>query len=385
MPQTIPDRAAVVVIGGGVMGTSIAFHLAEAGVRDIVILERDELGSGSTSRAAGGVRAMFADELNIRLGKRSLEAFAEFAVRPGQDIDLHRVGYLFLLSDAADVALFEASVELQNELGVRSRMVGTAEVSALCPGVVTEDLVAGAFSPDDGYCSPESVVTGYAVAARALGVRIERECAVLGIRRVGSQIESVETTRGTVQTHTVICAAGAWSSEIGRMAEAHLPVTPLRREVIVTEPVKLRTDRLPMTIDFASTLYFHGEGPGVLVGMADPEETPGVKLDPTDDWLQHVTGPIARRAPWLLDAGVQTHWAGLYEVSPDSNAMIGESHTVERFLYATGFSGHGFLQGPAVGEVIRDLYLGVRPLIDVTPLSAERFAAGVTRLETHCI
>jgi glycine/D-amino acid oxidase-like deaminating enzyme len=385
MTHTLPQAASVVVIGGGVMGTSIAFHLAEAGIRDILLIERSELGSGSTSRAAGGVRAMFADELNIRLGQRSLQAFADFATRPGQEIDLRRVGYLFLLSDSADLALFEASVELQNELGVRSRMVDAAEVRSLCPGVVTSDLVAGAFSPDDGYCAPESVVRGYATAATALGVAVERDCEVVGITRVGRRIASVETNHGSVKTNVVICAAGAWSSAVARMADVDLPVTPVRRQVLVTEPVATATDQLPMTIDYTTTLYFHGEGPGMLIGMADPEETPGFKLDPSDEWLAQLSEPLGRRAPWLLDVGVKTQWAGLYEVSPDSNAIIGESHDVDRFLYATGFSGHGFLQGPAVGEVIRDLYLGVRPDIDVAPLSADRFAAGVARVETHCI
>ena len=212
MAGSLPQSASVVIIGGGVMGTSVAFHLAEAGVRDILLIERGELGSGSTSRAAGGVRAMFADELNIRLGQRSLRAFDDFASRPGQEIDLHRVGYLFLLSDPADVSLFEASVELQNDLGVRSRMVNDAEMRALCPEVVTSDLVAGAFSPDDGYCSPESVVMGYASAAQRLGTIIERGCDVIAITRAGRTINSVVTNRGTVKTNVVVCAAGAWSS-----------------------------------------------------------------------------------------------------------------------------------------------------------------------------
>jgi len=385
MPRQLPDTASVVVIGGGVIGTSIGFHLAEAGVRDIVLLERGELGSGSTSRAAGGVRAMFSDELNIRLGQRSLDAFSQFSTRPGQEIDLHRVGYLFLLSDPADLALFEASVELQNELGVRSRMIDTDEVERLSPGVATSDLIAGAFSPDDGYCSPESVVAGYAAGARSLGVAIECDCEVIGIERTGSRIEAVATTHGTVRTNAVICAAGAWSSGIGAMAGVALPVTPLRRQVMVTEPVAVQVDHLPMTLDFTSTLYFHREGPGMLVGMADPEETPGFNLMATSEWLERLSDQVSRRAPWLLDLGVHTQWAGLYEMSPDNNAMIGESGEMERFLYATGFSGHGFLQGPAVGEVIRDLYLRQRPIIDVSPLSADRFPAGVKRIETHCI
>jgi sarcosine oxidase subunit beta len=385
MVAALPRVASVVVIGGGVMGTSIAFHLAEAGVSDIVLLERSELGSGSTSRAAGGVRAMFSDELNIKLGQRSLDAFAQFAARPGQDIDLHRCGYLFLLSDDADLPLFEDSIALQRELGVNSRMVEVSELESLCPGLVTTDLIAGALSPNDGFCSPESVVAGYATAARAMGVAIERECAVVGIDSTGGHINAVATTHGVIATNVVICAAGAWSAQIGDMVGVPLPVIPLRREVMVTEPIDGNRDGMPMTIDFSSTLYFHAEGPGMLVGMADPDETPGFKMEPSQDWLMHLSERVAHRVPWLLDTGVHTHWAGLYEVSPDNNAIIGEAAAMERFLYATGFSGHGFLQGPAVGEVIRDLYLWRRPFLDVAPLSVDRFAAGVARPETHCI
>ncbi len=382
--RKIPAAASVVVIGGGVIGASAAFHLSEAGVSDIVLIERDELASGSTSRAAGGVRAMFADDLNIKLGQRSLEAFARFGSRPGQDIDLHRNGYVFLLSSRDDVRLFEDSVALQNELGVRSRMIDPSEVAALCPGVVTDDLVAGAFSPDDGHCSPELVVFGYANAARQQGVRIERGCEVVSIDTRGEHIDAVVTTAGRIRTHAVVCAAGAWSPQIGAMVGVHLPVTPLRRQIMVTAPVERRA-QLPMTIDFASTLYFHSEGPGMLVGIADPDETPGLKLEPSDDWLPLVNRAITTRIPWLLDVGIHARWAGVYEVTPDNNALIGELHDVHRFLYATGFSGHGFLQGPAVGEVLRDLYLGTSPVIDVSPLSAERFQLGRLRRETHCV
>ena len=213
------------------------------------------------------------------------------------------------------------------------------------------------------------------------GVVIQRDCAVVGIESVGGRITAVATTGGVVATHVVVCAAGAWSAEIGAMVGVTLPVTPLRRQVLVTEPVDGIPRALPMTIDFSSTLYFHAEGPGMLVGMADPDETPGFKMDPSEDWLVHVSEQVAHRVPWLLDAGVHTQWAGLYEVSPDNNALIGEARDIDRFLYATGFSGHGFLQGPAVGEVIRDLYLERPPIIDVTPLTVDRFAAGATRHE----
>ncbi|WP_405592660.1 NAD(P)/FAD-dependent oxidoreductase [Streptomyces sp. NBC_01092] len=376
-------HANVVVIGGGVMGTSIAYHLARAGVRDVVLVERDELASGSTSKAAGGVRAQFSDELNIQLGARSLQAFARFAMETGYDIGLHRVGYLFLLSTPQEVAGFEAGVRLQNSLGVPSRMIDPAEAQRLSPLITTDGLLAAAFSPDDGHCTPESVVHGYAAAARAYGARILRHNQVTGIELHGDRITAVATTIGRITTDTVICAAGPWSRAIGAMVGVDLPVVPLRRQVAVTEAVHGLPPHLPMTIDFTSSLYFHSEGPGLLLGMSDPDERPGFATDTHDRWIPRLTEAMERRAPALLDLRRTGGWAGLYEVTPDHNALIGEATSVSRFLYATGFSGHGFLQGPAVGEVVRDLYLGRVPFVDVSPLSAGRFAADAPRPEVN--
>jgi sarcosine oxidase subunit beta len=384
----LPASAEVVIVGGGVMGVSTAFHLAEAGVRGVVLLERDDLGSGSTSKSAGGVRAQFSDALNVRLGARSLEAFERFGERPGYEIDLSQPGYLFLLSTADDVAVFERSVALQNELGVPSRMITAAEARELSPWIETDDVLAAAFSPTDGHCTPESVVLGYAMAARRLGAQVVPHCEVVRIELGGSdgrQVQAVVTRQGRIETPTVICTAGAWSRRVGEMAGVDLPVDPYRRQILVTEPVPDLPTRLPMTIDFTSTFYFHREGPGLLIGMTDPEETAGFKLDRSDDWLPRLTAAIERRAPRVLDLGLSSGWAGLYEVTPDHNAIIGESPQVGRFLYATGFSGHGFLMGPAVGEVLRDLYLGREPFVDVRPLDVRRFATSGLRPEVNCI
>ncbi|MFJ8110528.1 NAD(P)/FAD-dependent oxidoreductase [Streptomyces sp. NPDC096132] len=376
-------HASVVVIGGGVIGISIAYHLAAAGVRDVLLLERDELAAGSTSKAAGGVRAQFSDELNIQLGARSLEAFGRFGEEFGHDIGLHRVGYLFLLSTPEEVASFEAGVALQNTLGVPSRMIDPAEARRLSPLITTDGLRAAAFSPDDGHCTPEAVVQGYAAAARRHGARVMRRTAVTGIETHGDTITAVTTTLGRITTDTVICAAGAWSRSVGAMVGVDLPVQPLRRQIAVTEPVRDLPPDLPMTIDFSTTLYFHSEGPGLLVGMSDPDERPGFATDTHDRWIPRLAEALEHRAPSILDLRRTGGWAGLYEVTPDHNALIGEAHSVSRFLYATGFSGHGFLQGPAVGEVVRDLYLGRVPFVDVTPLSAGRFAADAPRPEVN--
>lgn len=380
--MTLQGRAEVVVIGGGAVGTSIAFHLAEAGTH-VLLLERDELGSGSTGKAAGGVRAQFSDPVNIALGARSLHAFERFAERPGGEIDLRRHGYLFLLSDPADVAEFENSVRLQNELGVPSRMLTAREAGELSPLVSVEGVLAGAFSPTDGHCTPDAVVQGYAAGTRRFGGDVRRHCAVEGIEVSGGRITGVRTDAGTVATPTVICAAGAWSAEVGAMAGVELPVRRLRRQILVTEPVPGLPDRLPFTIDFSTGFYFHDEGPGLLMGMPDPVESTESRTD--DRWLDGLADTVARRAPALAALGAAHRWAGLYELSPDHNALIGTSSEVDGFHYATGFSGHGFLQSPAVGEVVRDLVLGRPPEVDVAGFSVERFARAAHRPERNLV
>jgi sarcosine oxidase subunit beta len=374
----------VVVIGGGVIGTSAAFHLAEAGV-EVVLVERAALGSGSTRRAAGGVRTQFSDVLNIEIAKRSLAAFRDFDRRPGWEIALKQVGYLFVLTRDSDVEAFEQSVALQNERGLGSRIVTPAEVRTLCPILAGDDILAGAFSPGDGHAAPEDVVQGYAVGTRAHGGHIEVGCEVLGIEVRGHDIAEVLTSRGAVRTSAVICAAGAWSRRCGAMAGVELPVSPLRRQILFTEAIDGLPDELPMTIDFASSFYFHREGPGLLMGMSDPNEQPGFSVETTDDWIPDLMEIVRRRAPRIADAGIRGGWAGLYEMTPDHNALIGEAAGVSRFLYATGFSGHGFLQGPAVGEILRDMFLRRDPFVDVTPLAADRFSAAAQRPEYNIV
>jgi sarcosine oxidase subunit beta len=381
----LPARASVVVVGGGVVGLSAAYHLARAGVQDVLLLERDELGSGSTCRAAGGVRAQFSDAVNIELGLRSLKTFETFEREFGQDIDLRQVGYLFLLDQPHQVEAFERNVAIQNELGVVSRMIDVAEAKRLSPLIDTQGLLAAAWSPEDGHCTPESVVLGYARAARGAGARLVRGCAVTGIATDGANITAVETNRGTVATDTVICAAGAWSKEIGELAGVDLPVVPLRRQILTTEPMAGLDPHTPFTIDFSTSFYFHGEGPGLLLGMSDPDEEPGFRLGRSDDWLPRLGEAIERRAPRLAEVGIASGWAGLYEMTPDHNALVGEATDVSRFLYATGFSGHGFLMGPAVGEVMRDLYLGNRPAVDVSGLDARRFEESAIRPELNIV
>jgi sarcosine oxidase, subunit beta len=358
------ERAEVVVIGGGVIGTSIAFHLAEAGV-EVLLLERGELGSGSTSKAAGGIRAMFSDELNVRVGLRDLNAWRAFGERPGWEVDFEQVGYLFLLSRPADVAHFERAVAMQNSLGLPSRILTPEEAGRMSPLAGLEGVLAAAHCPRAGVATPDAAVQGYAAGARRHGARIRSGCAVTGIEREGGRLNRVRSAAGPVETGAVICAAGVWSAEVGAMVGVELPVTPERRRIAYTGPLGDLPERIPMTIDFETGFYFHREGPGLLFGTSDVCAT-------QDEWLERAAPVLERRAPALLDAPIAGGWSGLYEMTPDRNALIGEAPAPSRFLYATGFSGHGFQQAPAVGEIVRDLYLDREPFVDISPLTAGR-------------
>lgn len=383
--RTLPGQAAVVIIGGGAMGVSIAYQLARAGVTDVVLLEKDALGEGSTCKAAGGVRAQFSDALNIELGRRSLDVFENFDRLFDQEIDLHQVGYLFLLDTPESVATFERNVALQNSLGVDTRMVSAAEAKRLSPYINTDGLLGAAYSPRDGHCTPESVVLGYAAAARRLGATFVTGCEVTDIRTVDDRIVGVETAGGLIETDTVICAAGAWSQRVGEFVGVDLPVTPIRRQIVVSAEVPDLQPSMPFTIDFSTSYYFHNEGRGLLMGMSDPDETPGFKLSRDDAWLPRLGDAIAHRTPSFSDIGIASGWAGLYEMTPDHNALIGEAPDVSRFLYATGFSGHGFLMAPAVGDIMRDLYLNDTPSVDVSGLDSRRFAGSEIRPELNIV
>lgn len=384
LDRLLPDRAEVVIIGGGVMGASAAFHLAEAGVTDVLLLEADQLSCGSTSKSAGGVRLQFSDEINIALALRSMDAFERFAERPGADIGLQQVGYLFLLTNPDDVAVFEQNTALQNAMGVPSRMISAEEAGALSTLAHVDDVLAASICMRDGHATPDAVVLGYAAAARAMGISIATKCPVTGIDVDGDEITYVHTPRGSVSTSTVICAAGAWSPRIAAMAGVDLPVRPVARPIWYTEPMPNRPAHVPMTIDFSTGFYFHTEGPGLLFGMADPDQPAGFDAPMRSDWLEVVGDVVAHRAPSLLDVGIAGGWHGFYETTPDHNALIGESGIVSRFIYATGFSGHGFLMGPAVGEVLRDLVLGHTPAVDVSGFDVERFK-GETRPEHNIV
>ncbi|MFD5094583.1 NAD(P)/FAD-dependent oxidoreductase [Amycolatopsis thailandensis] len=379
--EPLPERTDVVVIGGGIIGVSCAYRLAAAGV-SVLLLERDTLGAGSTAKAAGGIRSSFTTRVNIEIGLRGLAEYASFAQTYGTEIDFRRDGYLYLVTDPADLPEFERCAALQNSYGVRSRLVEPAEARRFSPLIDIEGVVAALWSPDDAKATPDSAVQGYARAARGHGAVLKTGVEVVGIERDGDEITGVRTGDGFVRTNAVVCAAGAWSGRIGEFAGVDLPVRPYRRQVVFTGPVADLPESVPLTIEMPSAFYFHREGLGLAMSFCDGDGDPGfdTRYQP-GDWLPKLAEIAARRVPAVLDAGIRGGWAGLYEVTPDRNQIVGESVHLSRFFYATGFSGHGFQMGPAVGELVRDLYLGRVPAIDITGLDVRRFAGdrAVTR------
>ncbi len=380
----VPAEAEVVVIGGGIMGASIAFHLAEAGVSDVVVLERDTLGSGSSAKPLGGVRATFSDANNVELGLRSLRAYETFSERFGVDIGLRQVGYLFLCRSEAELAAVAASVDLQNRLGGTSRMVTPAEAAEINPLLDPAPLLGASFSPRDGYAEPARVVEGYARAARTLGVRCCEHTEVLELTTDPSGAHRVRTQHGSITAGTVIIAAGAWSTRLGAMLGVHLPVQAVRRQIGFTPQRDRPHPDVPFTLDLSTTLYFHNYRNGLLLGISNADEEPGFCREFSYGWTRAFDAAAAVVAPSLVGQPLVGGWAGLYENTPDHNAMIGKA-AVPGVLYATGFSGHGFLQGPAVGEIVRDLYLGRDPVLDSTAFSADRFGTGALLTEIHII
>jgi sarcosine oxidase, subunit beta len=361
-----PDSAEVVVVGGGAMGASVACHLARLGVTDVVLLERDSLASGSTSKAAGGIRAQFADELNVRIALRSMAEFERLEEADG--IGYRRHGYLFLLDSEQDLERFRAACDLQQALGVPSELLSPAEAGELVPQLETGDLVGATFCALDGVAAPEAVVQAWAREAAECGVHVLQATELVGIDAREGVIESVETTSGRIRTGTVVCTAGVWSREVGALAALEIPVAGEPRWTHFTPQDGGLPDALPLTIDFSTGFYFHREGQGLVFGGRETT-------------IDELAVPAVRRLPTLAELPVQSSWWGYYEMSPDHNAIVGEAREPSRFLYATGFSGHGFQQSPAVGEHLAELVAGREPTLDLSPFALERFAGDRERRE----
>jgi sarcosine oxidase subunit beta len=371
----LPAKTAnVVVIGGGVMGSSAAYHLAQRGVKGVILLEREELfGTGATGRCAGGVRYQFSTEINVRLSIESLGMLERFGEEFNQDIQYRKCGYLFVLTKDEHVQAFRHNVEMQRRLGVNTEWLSGDDVRRRLPMMSFSDALAGTFHPDDGLVDPNSVVSGYIGAAQRAGAHCVTNAPVTGIRVRGGRIEAVETPMGAIETAIVINAAGPWADQVSRLAGIPLPITPVRRQWFTTTPLPDLPPDFPFVLDFAQALYFHPEGPGLLIGMSNQNEHPGYDQN-VDEEFELINAEAAMaRMPMLEHAGRASHAAGLYEITPDAHPIFGAT-PVQGLYVLAGFSGHGFMHGPVAGRLIAELILdGQYQTLDVSMLDLARF------------
>jgi sarcosine oxidase subunit beta len=373
----IPNTADIVIIGGGVMGASAAYHLAQRGMRNILLLEKEEFfGAGATGRCAGGVRYQFSTEINIRLSLESLPMLEGFREEIGQEINYQQCGYLLIATDQKDAAAFRRNVELQNHLGVQTELLSGEDIRAWLPMMRFEDAILGTFHQKDGLVDPNSVVAGYMNAAQKMAVRAFTGTGVTGIRVSHGNVEAVETTQGTVQTRMILNAAGPWSGEIGRMAGVEIPIVPIRRQMFTTNDLPEIPHDFPFVIDFGQALYFHRAGDGLLIGMSNPNQSPGFDQS-VDEEFEYINLEAAmERMPLLEYSSRASHWAGLYEVTPDAHPIFGGCE-LNGFTICTGFSGHGFMHGPIAGKLMSEYIVdGKFSTQDVSMLDLARFKEG---------
>jgi sarcosine oxidase, subunit beta len=379
------ETADVVIAGGGVMGCALAYQLAKRDV-DVLLLERAELGSQSTGKCAGGVRQQFSTENNVRVQMMSIRLLEQFEAEIGHALDFRQIGYLFVLTRPQDVVDWQDTMEMWHRVGLaEARWVDADEAARMVPILNTEDVLGCTFCPSDGIASPADVTMGYAEAARRHGARIKEGVEITGIDIASDYVQGVQTSMGDIATRVVFNCAGAWAASIGRMAGVEIPVLPYRRHIMVTGTFPEVPRNNPMTVDFATTLYFHPEGDGVLIGMSDREEPPGYRTEVDWGFLERVVAQASHRAPALANAGVKTAWAGLYESTPDHQGILGQVPELEGFWCACGFSGHGFMQAPAAALLLAQQLLDKNSELDISPFGFDRFARGALVTEKNVI
>ncbi|MFQ5669934.1 MAG: NAD(P)/FAD-dependent oxidoreductase [Acidobacteriota bacterium] len=368
------ETADVVIIGGGITGHSIAWHLARRQAGRILILEKERrIGSGSTAYSAGGVREQFTSEINIRMSKISLDVFARFKEEMGQDIDYKRAGYLFLASRESHAAALKQNVAVQNSLGVGSRLVTAEEAQERIPSLNIDDVLLGAFNERDGYVDPSSICLGYNLRARDLGVEVRTGCEVTGMQIEGNRVTAVRTPSEIFQAGHVINAAGPYLHMVGRLAGVEVPARPYRRMLFITERFSIAPTLIPLTVDMATGFYVRQEGDGLMIGLANRDEPSSFNTALQWDYLPQILEAALHRIPVLENARIGKGWAGLYSITPDHHALLGAFPERENFLIAGGFSGHGIMHSPAAGQVISEMILdGASHTIEASSLSPTR-------------
>ncbi len=378
--------ADVIVIGGGVIGCSVAYHLVKRdGTLRVVLLEREAmLGTGSTAKATGGIRHQFSSEANIRLTQLSLPLYRQFEEETGHSVYFRPHGYLFLTTDAEALAGLRKAVALQQSLGVSSRIISPADAGRLVPGLRTDDLLGGSFCDQDGTAEPAAAVQGFAARARAMGAEVMTGQEVVALLREGGRITGARTDGGDFAAPVVVIAAGPYSAQVAAMAGLEIPARPYRRQVSVAEPIRELDREIPLTIDLDTGFYIHRMGRSdLLLGGTDKDTRPGFNLD--IDWpgVERVLAAGMRRIPALEHAEVRRTYVGLRTLTPDHHPILGRVEGCEGLVLACGDSGHGFMHAPAIGLLAGEEILDGRAAsLDLAPFRLDRFARGV-RIEAN--
>jgi sarcosine oxidase, subunit beta len=372
--------ADVVLIGGGIVGCSIAYHLVAAGCTSVLVIERETAqGKGSTGKSMGGVRAQFSTPVNIQMSLYSIPFYASFEERLGHPCDYRPQGYLFCATSEKQMAYLRANYEKQVAMGLKNvRLVADDEIRSQFAQLRADDIVGGSFCSTDGFVDPYSAMIGFMTWASDHGATLWKNASVIAITRKYGGFE-VATTHDVVSTRTVVNCAGPWAASIAKMAGIDLPVEPLRRMLVPTEPFDQFPHTAPMIIDMSNGFHFRPESRGFLLAWNDPEETPGYKTDFDESFIEKILTRAADRVPVFenVEVNPKRAWAGLYEMTPDHHPILGESPEVPGFFFANGFSGHGVMHSPATGKILSDLILtGKTDLIDASLLNFSRFAEG---------
>ncbi|HEY3314102.1 MAG TPA: FAD-binding oxidoreductase [Bacillota bacterium] len=372
------STADVVIIGGGVNGTAVAYNLAARGCGKVVVLEKNTLASGSTGRCGAGVRMQWGMEMNCRLAKGSIERFETLGEELGFDGDLEfkQGGYLMPAYTERQWRQFKQNVALQNRLDIPSRLVTREETLAIVPHLSPEGLLGAAFCPKDGHLNPFKTVQAYAEAAARLGVTIRKFAAVTAIIPMTGLNKRVVLSNGDeVETPIVVNTAGPYSQVVGRMAGVELPVHSERHQILVTEPVGSLQG--PMVMSFAHGLYCQQTPHGsFIMGVGDPHEPRGFDIGHSWSFLEDVAAKVTEIMPILREVRVVRQWSGLYNMTPDAQPILGEVSEVPGFFQAIGFSGHGFMLAPMTGILLAELILGLKTSLDVSMLTLDRFVRG---------
>ena len=373
--------ADVVIIGGGIVGSSIAYHLTAAGCKNVLVLERESSqGKGSTGKSMGGVRAQFSTPVNIRMSLYSIPFYADFEQRLGYPCGYRAQGYLFCATTEAHLKYLRTNYETQVRLGLKdARLVSSDEIARLFPQLRSDDIVGGAFCSSDGFVDPYSAMTGFMRWACEQGAELWKIAEVVTIKRDAEGSFRVESSKGPVTAPIIVNCAGPWAARIAKMLGVDLPVQPLRRMLVPTEPFDAFPHTAPMIIDMSNGFHFRPEALGFLLAWTDPEETPGFRTEFDPAFIEKILMRAADRVPVFENLAVNPRraWAGLYEMTPDHHPILGAVPEIPGFFLANGFSGHGVMHAPATGKILSDLILnGKTDLIDASLLSLSRFAEG---------